>query len=859
MAVSWNIFTRDVGRILRTPKVWVIVIGVLITPALYSWVNVAAFWDPYGNTGNVKVAVVNEDEGGTSEFTGPIDVGTQMMGQLEENDQLGWQFMDEHEADDALRKGDVAASITVPPTFSSDILSMFEGTFSQPTITYRVNEKESAISPKITDQAATTLDSTITSVFKETVAESVTDELRTAGGSLEDRLTDAGNRTANAFDETAGTMESAQEEVGRIQQRLDDARPTIAATQDALRSVDATLGDAATALDQVQSIMTEVQEQVTAFSDAATAAYVEGTTALADGTASANAAISSVTGELDRASAGLGTATREASSIVGQADRAIDQLETLLDGAALTPGVSGPLNDALNDLRERNATNQQLLDDLNGLQGNASDTVSSVTAAADALAQATGDTRDRAQGLRSSVTDSLPALNSAISRVNTTAGAFSSALSSQRTLLGESVTLLDGLDRQIGTSQEVLGNFKNDLTGIEDGLRTARADVLALSAASDDGILGTVSNLDSVGISEFMATPAEVESHAVYPVANYGSGMAGLFTNLSLWIGAFMLMVIFRTEVDTAGLKRKITVAQAYRGRFVLLAVLSACQGFVVSVGNMVMGVQSVSPVAFVATCVAIALCYLSIIYALISALGNIGRIIAVVLAFLQIPGASGMYPIEMTPDFFQALHPILPLTYGIDALRETIGGFYGDHYWKAMGTLLVMAVVAFVLGTLLRRGLSNVKGMVNRQHAASGLVLNDQVEVVGSSYRLPDVIHAMRDRKAFREEIDNRWKPLRTNYPTLLRGSIIAGVVGIVVLCVLARFYPDEKAVLFGIMCLWCLLVVGFIAALEYVKESVARVQELSDLSEDELKEAAVAQSARRKTYSMDGDGDNA
>ncbi|MDN6707380.1 YhgE/Pip domain-containing protein [Corynebacterium glyciniphilum] len=853
MAVSWNIFTRDVGRILRTPKVWVIVIGVLITPALYSWVNVAAFWDPYGNTQNVGVAVVNEDEGGTSDITGPIDVGGQMMDQLEQNDQLGWQFMDEDEADDALKKGDVSASITVPASFSSDILSMFEGTYSQPTIQYQVNEKKSAISPKITDQGATTLDSTITSVFKETVSEAVTTQLRDAGGSLGDRLNNAGDRTANAFDETAGTMASAQDEVTRVQERLDGTRPTIAATQDALRSVDATLGDATTALDQVQSIMTEVQEQVSSFSDAATSAYIEGTTALADGTASANAAISSVTGELERAGSGLDTATREVSGIVRQADQAISQLQSLLDNAAVTPGVSGPLRDTLNELQERNATNQELLDELSGLQGNASDTVSSVNAAADALAAATSDTRDRAQGLRTSVSDSLPALNSAINQVNSTAGAFSSALSSQRTLLGESITLLDGVDRQIGTSQDVLGSFKNDLSGIEDGLKTARADVLALSASSGDGILGTVSNLDSVGISEFMATPAEVESHAVYPVANYGSGMAGLFTNLSLWIGAFILMVIFRTEVDTARLK-KLTVAQAYRGRFILLAVLSTCQGVVVSVGNLVIGVQTVNPVAFIATCVAIGLCYLSIVYALISALGNIGRGIAVVLAFLQIPGASGLYPIEMTPDFFQALHPILPLTYGIDALRETIGGFYGNHYWKAMGTLLVMAVLSFVLGTLLRRGLSNVKGMVNRQHAASGLIVDDQVEVVGSSYRLTDVIHAMRDRDAFRNEIDNRWKPLRENYPTLLRAAIITGVVGIVILCVLARIYTDEKALIFGLVCLWCLLIVGVIAALEYVKQSFAHVQELSDLSEEELQEAADTQSARPKTYSLDG-----
>jgi putative membrane protein len=215
-------------------------------------------------------------------------------------------------------------------------------------------------------------------VFKETVSEAVTTELRDAGGSLATGSATPGDRTANAFDETAGTMASAQDEVARIQERLDDARPTIAATQDALRSVDATLGDATTALDQVQSIMTEVQEQVSSFSDAATAAYIEGTTALADGTASANAAISSVTGELERAGSGLGTATREASGIVRQADQAISQLADAPGQRRRDPGVSGPLKDTLNDLRERNATNQELLDDLSGLQGNASDTVSSV-------------------------------------------------------------------------------------------------------------------------------------------------------------------------------------------------------------------------------------------------------------------------------------------------------------------------------------------------------------------------------------------------------------------------------------------------------------------------------------------------
>ena len=33
---SWQVFARDVGRLARVRKAWIIVIGVLITPALYA-------------------------------------------------------------------------------------------------------------------------------------------------------------------------------------------------------------------------------------------------------------------------------------------------------------------------------------------------------------------------------------------------------------------------------------------------------------------------------------------------------------------------------------------------------------------------------------------------------------------------------------------------------------------------------------------------------------------------------------------------------------------------------------------------------------------------------------------------------
>lgn len=852
MATVWRILTRDLARLGKAPKVWVILIGVMITPALYAWFNVVAFWDPYGRTANIDIAVVNQDRGAESDLTGDIDVGRQLVGQLSTNSQLGWKFMDEDAADHALKKGDVFATVIVPPDFSADFLTMFQGTYTRPTLVYRVNEKINAISPKITDQGAATLDTRISSEFKEKVAAAVTTELSKAGGDLADRIGKAGGDTAGTFADTARTMSSARDEVGRIRQSISDAGPTIDATKKALQDVDATLEDAGNALNQVQSIMTDVQEQVASFSEAATGAYVEGTSALADGTATADSAVASVTGELERAGSVLDSTNRSVTGVVDQGDRVVAELQKIVDSAAVAPGVAQPLNDVLADLRDRAASNRDLLDDLSGVQSGTSDTVTSVREASDALTRATAQSRDAARGLSGSVTEALPALNRAIGKVNATAGSFAGALASQRGLLEQSSGLLDGVKKQLSASDEVLAAFQDDLTGIGDGLETARLDVLALTAATDNGILGAVSGLDSVGISRFTASPAQLDSHPVYPVATYGSGMASLFTNLSLWIGAFMLMVIFRTEVDTSGLRR-VSVRQAYLGRLLLLAVLSMFQGLVVGVGDLVIGVQSVNPVAFVLTCVLTGLAYLCIIYGLISAFGHIGRGIAVVLAFIQIPGASGMYPIEMTPDFFRAIYPFLPFTYGIDALRETVGGFYGNHYWKAMGALAVMALVSSAVGILLRRHLSHVNLLVNSQLARGGLVVNEKVQIVGSSYRLSDMIHALRDRDDFRDEIDHRWRRLRHRYPALLKGAVIGGVLGVIVLGVLTRILPDQKALLFGLLCLWLLLSVGSVAVLEYMRQSFSRAQELADLPTTQLRDAVTTEST------PSGDGDRA
>ena len=134
MRNAYKVLRRDLTRIRRAPKSWAIIIGLLVLPSLYAWVNIIAFWAPYGNADHIKVAVVNQDEGASTELTGEVNVGEQVVAQLKSNDQLGWQFMDEDAAMESVRSGESYAAIVMPPDFSKNLLTIVTGDFVRAAI-----------------------------------------------------------------------------------------------------------------------------------------------------------------------------------------------------------------------------------------------------------------------------------------------------------------------------------------------------------------------------------------------------------------------------------------------------------------------------------------------------------------------------------------------------------------------------------------------------------------------------------------------------------------------------------------------------------------------------------------------------
>ena len=169
-------------RILRNPVAVVVTLGVAIIPSLYAWFNILANWDPYSSTGNLQVAVANEDKhcirSGRAARRG--QAGRQPA---QEERRLGWTFVSADKAVEGVQSGEYYAAIVLPKDFSESLINSITGSSDKPNIIYYVNEKKNAIAPKITDTGATTIDSQINATFVSTVSKTLVQTMTKEGAS----------------------------------------------------------------------------------------------------------------------------------------------------------------------------------------------------------------------------------------------------------------------------------------------------------------------------------------------------------------------------------------------------------------------------------------------------------------------------------------------------------------------------------------------------------------------------------------------------------------------------------------------------------------------------------------------------
>ena len=113
--------------------------------------------------------------------------------------------------------------------------------------------------------------------------------------------------------------------------------------------------------------------------------------------------------------------------------------------------------------------------------------------------------------------------------------------------------------------------------------------------------------------------------------------------------------------------------------------------------------IQCLYPGRFIFVGVVAGIVFSNIIYTLTITFDDVGKAIAVIMLVLQVAGAGGTFPIEVTPGFFNMINPFLPFTHGMNAMRDAVAGLYGHNYAISLLKLFVYFPIFYIFGTVFR------------------------------------------------------------------------------------------------------------------------------------------------------------
>ena len=701
------IFKNDVMKIHKNVIAMIVIMGITVIPTLYAWFNISASWDPYGNTGELKLAVASDDEGYTGELIAvKINMGDQILSSLHKNKQFNWVFTDSKTAQKGVKSGKYYAAIVIPKDFSQKMMSVFSSNTEHPDLTYYQNEKENAIAPIITGKGATAVQKQINETFIETIAQTALDAFQIVSSaaqeagddSMVDHLIDNLNQMGTDLGSAAGTVQS-------LSDMTDSAITMLNTTTEFLQESGSGTKSSVSSLENsdLSSLTSLVSGTTKTISDALTqnASFY---TAVSD---AVDKALDSYNSDVQAASNALTSVSSRVQTVIDEYTKLSDALTAI---ANEHPELT-ILNDAVTSINQKI---QLAIDRQTAIRDK-------INAAAEALPAATAN----ASELKSELDTLIAQATSSVTEVKTTyennvKGNLDSLSANLDSTTGSISSMLGDLDKSIQNIAGVTGSASDGLTGLQKTLSNSaellneasgKLTSLAATLSSEDSKdLSAVTNLlseDPETIASFLSSPVKLDEKKIYPIENYGSAMAPFYSTLAIWVGAVVMAAMLKVTVADSTKKKLFHPKeyQLYIGRILLLIIIGFMQSTLICLGDLFfLGIQCKHPVMFVLTGMFTSFVYVNLIYALTVSFGDIGKAIAVVLMVMQVAGSGGTFPIQCAPKFFQVVYPLLPFTHSMNAMRECIAGFYGTTYATELGKLAIFLVPSLLLGLLLRK-----------------------------------------------------------------------------------------------------------------------------------------------------------
>lgn len=714
-----KIYKRDLKNIFTNWVALVIVLAVIILPSLYAWFNIKSCWDPYSNTGGIKVAVVNEDLGG--EFNDKYyNAGKELIETLEDNDSFGWQFVSKEEADRGVIEGDYYASIEVPEDFTSDILSLTKSFITRPSLIYNINEKSNAIVPKITNTGVNTVKDEINSKIVKIVNGVIFDVFNKVGTGAEDSR----GILRNILD----TFYSLNDRMPELEEVLNDASNGLVTIDRVIEKVNEIMPIASSTISESQMVIENGQTKVDEVKQEVEAKSVSIKGKITD----AQQAINSIQDSLKENG---GTVLREqlvfikgnievADNYLNEALNELNILKNKLDKIHIN---TSKLDVIINEIQKLKDTSSAILNELNEViktidEGNLDEL---------AIAQVIKPIEEKIATLQSYVTNILnrydneiaPYLKEVYDSINDIASNGLEILDIAENTLPDINYLINLASKNSALANDELQKLREKFPSIKEKINTLTEKV---KEYDDEENFNKVVDLlvnDSSESSSFLSNIVDIEKNSIFAVPNYGSGMSPFYTTLALWVGGTILVSLLTTHARKFEDGEEIKPVEEYFGKGLTFISIAIIQGLVVTLGDIfLLGTYVVHPVLFVLIGILISIVFVGFIYTLVSVFGNVGKALAIIFLVLQVAASGGTFPVEVMSDFFQKLNPLLPFKYAIGLMRETTAGIVYNIIISNLLYLLIYLVIAIVMGVGLKKFVNKHTKKLSKKLDESGI-----------------------------------------------------------------------------------------------------------------------------------------
>lgn len=765
MKKTFQLFLTDMKNIGINWVAAILIGGLIILPSLYAWFNIAASWDPYGQTEQIPIGVVNEDKGATVRGE-DIDVGKELVDTLKDSDDMDWQFVDRKKAMDKVEYGDYFAVIVIPEDFSENLGTVVKDDPEKATVEYYVNEKINAIAPKITEKGASVIVDQVSSNFISTVNGVIFDMFNEIGLEIEKDMPDIEQFEDYIFtleedlpdihetlNDTLSDANDAEDIISKAQNMMPEVKDT---TQSGLETIDETMSFLKEAEDRLNEMAPEIEEDLKTAQSIA-----DDVNSFIDDIKNVDIDFSEgkkISGKIDeRIEKSLAdiAATRELLKEVqainqenqnqspgadenaggdgagddNESDGNSESGENGIDDSELeeyyndhSEDIDDAIEKALNKLDEFEALLEEMQHNSNEIDSFVENKKAEVDDNIDNLQSLASNTSQRIGDFLQEYKETIePKVLGEIAKAKDTLSNARNILSEIQTTIPEVEDILSSTDENLGEGKDTLESVLNEFPYVSSKVNELADKIRDVQSETDINEIIELLKNDPDSERNFFSEPVKLHENELFPIENYGTGMTPFYTVLAIWVGALLLISLLAVDVHREG--EDLTDRQVYFGRFFTFMVIGLVQTIIVTLGDMfIVGVNVSSPVWFVLFGLLISTVFMLIVYSLVSVFGDVGKALAIVLLVLQIAGSGGTYPVVLLPEFFQAINPFLPFTYAVDLLREAVGGIVWERALRDIGFLSMFGAFAVIFGAFLKKPINRHSNKLAEKSKETGL-----------------------------------------------------------------------------------------------------------------------------------------